>query len=217
VTTSSESAADVTVRPDGLSTYDGAVPASSEQPPGRQSRTQQERREGTRARLLAATIECLVEHGYAGTTTQRIQDRAGLSRGALLHHFATKEALLVAAVSHVADAQIGAVRADAVRADAVGGATSEAELLHRVMSGPLFLAGLEPALRAALLPAERRVGAAVRQLLDELFPRAHGRRIEVDGLLALYRGLALTSVLRPDADLDRQVLKLWVDRVMREA
>jgi AcrR family transcriptional regulator len=208
-----------------LSTYDGAVPASSEQPPGRQSRTQQERREGTRARLLAATIECLVEHGYAGTTTQRIQDRAGLSRGALLHHFATKEALLVAAVSHVADAQIGAVRADAVRADAVGGATSEAELLHRVMSGPLFLAGLElwqaartePALRAALLPAERRVGAAVRQLLDELFPRAHGRRIEVDGLLALYRGLALTSVLRPDADLDRQVLKLWVDRVMREA
>ncbi|HEY0401797.1 MAG TPA: TetR/AcrR family transcriptional regulator [Blastococcus sp.] len=195
------------------------MPVFPEHSPGRQSRTQQERREDTRARLLAATIECLVEHGYAGTTTQRVQDRAGLSRGALLHHFATKEALLVAAVSHVADAQISAVRAEAV-----GGATSEAELLHHVMSGPLFLAGLElwqaartePALRAALLPAERRVGAAVRQLLDELFPRSHGRRIEVDGLLALYRGLALTSVLRSDADLDRQVLELWVDRVMRD-
>jgi AcrR family transcriptional regulator len=184
----------------------------------RPSRTQQERREDTRARLLAATIDCLVEHGYSGTTTQRVQDRAALSRGALLHHFATKESLLVAAVSHVADGQI-----EAVRAEAASGAASEVELLHHVMSGPLFLAGLElwqaartdPALRAALLPAERRVGAAVRQLLGELFPRAHGRRIEVDGLLALYRGLALTSVLRPDADLDRQVLDLWIDRVLR--
>jgi AcrR family transcriptional regulator len=184
----------------------------------RPSRTQQERREDTRARLLAATIDCLVEHGYSGTTTQRVQDRAALSRGALLHHFATKESLLVAAVSHVADGQI-----EAVRAEEASGAASEVELLHHVMSGPLFLAGLElwqaartdPALRAALLPAERRVGAAVRQLLGELFPRAHGRRIEVDGLLALYRGLALTSVLRPDADLDRQVLDLWIDRVLR--
>ena len=184
----------------------------------RPSRTQQERREDTRARLLAATIECLVEHGYAGTTTQRVQDRAGLSRGALLHHFATKEALLVAAVSHVADGQISAARAEAA-----AGAASEVELLHHVMSGPLFLAGLElwqaartePALRAALLPAERRVGAAVRKLLAELFPPSRASRVEVDGLLALYRGLALTSVLRPDADLDRRVLDLWVERVLR--
>jgi AcrR family transcriptional regulator len=192
------------------------VPASVGQPPSRPSRTQQERREDTRGRLLAATIECLVEHGYAGTTTQRVQDRAGLSRGALLHHFATKEALLVAAVSHVADAQIAAVRAEAAE-----GAASEVGLLHHAMSGPMFLAGLElwqaartePALRAALLPAERRVGAAVRQLLEELFPRSRWGRVEIDGLLALYRGLALTSVLRPDADLDGRVLQLWVDRV----
>jgi hypothetical protein len=89
------------------------------------------------------------------------------------------------------------------------------------MSGPRFLAGLElwqaartePALRAALLPAERRVGGAVRQLLDELFPGSHWGRVELDGLLALYRGLALTSVLRSDGDLDRQVLQLWVDGV----
>lgn len=193
------------------------MPAAPEPPaPRLPPRSQQQRREDTRARLLAATIECLVEHGYARTTTQRVQDRAGLSRGALLHHFATKEALLVAAVSHVADAQISAVRAEAA-----AGAASEVDLLHRVMSGPLFLAGLElwqaartePALRAALLPAERRVGVAVRQVLDELFPGSHWGRVELGGLLALYRGLALTSVLRSDAALDRQVLQLWVDGV----
>ena len=194
------------------------MPDVPQAPSTRPSRTQQARREDTRARLLAATIDCLVEYGYAGTTTQRVQDRAGLSRGALLHHFATKEQLLVAAVSHVADAQIRAVRDEAAT-----GAGTEIELLHHVMSGPLFLAGLElwqaartePALRAALLPAERRVGTAVRELLDELFPRSRGRRVEVDGLLALYRGLALTSVLRPDADVDRQILELWADRVLR--
>jgi AcrR family transcriptional regulator len=182
-------------------------------------RTQQQRRADTRARLLAATIDCLVEHGYAGTTTQRVQDRAGVSRGALLHHFATKDTLLVAAVSHVADGQIARVRAEA----ASGRAGDEAELLRQVMSGPLFLAGLElwqaartePALRAALLPAERRVGAAVHELLDELFPRPGGDRAAVEGLLALYRGLALTSVLRTDAELDREVLALWADRVLR--
>ncbi|MCF6744266.1 TetR/AcrR family transcriptional regulator [Blastococcus sp. KM273128] len=181
-------------------------------------RTQEQRRADTRSRLLAATIQCLVEHGYAGTTTQRVQERAGLSRGALLHHFATKEALLVAAVSHVADSQIGQVRADA----GAGRVRDEVDLLHRVMSGPLFLAGLElwsaartePALRAALLPAERRVGAAVRELVGELFPGAPRDRAEIDGLLALYRGLALTSVLRGDGDLDRRVLQLWVDRVL---
>ncbi|MGY2067331.1 TetR/AcrR family transcriptional regulator [Blastococcus sp. SYSU DS0619] len=182
-------------------------------------RTQEQRRADTRGRLLAATIDCLVEHGYAGTTTQRVQDRAGVSRGALLHHFATKEALLVAAVSHVADAQIQQVRAEA----ATGRVSSEVDLLHRVMSGPLFLAGLElwsaartePVLREALLPAERRVGAAVRDLVTGFFPHSPQDRTEIEALLALYRGLALTSVLRPDGDLDRRVLQLWADRVLR--
>ena len=65
-----------------------------------QRRTQAERREGTIAALLDATVRCLVTHGYAGTTTQRIQDEAGVSRGALLHHFASKSELLVAAIHH---------------------------------------------------------------------------------------------------------------------
>jgi AcrR family transcriptional regulator len=178
--------------------------------------TQQERRADTRARLLAATLDCLVEHGHAGTTTQRVQDRAGLSRGALLHHFATKDDLLVAAVSEVADRQVARLRAEAVPgADPV-------ELLRGVMSGPLFLAGLElwqaartePVLRAALLPAERRVGVAVREVLTGLFPGAGPDRAEAEGLLALHRGLALTSVLRADPELERRVVRLWIDRVM---
>ena len=61
-------------------------------------RTQQERSRVTQQRLLDATVDCLVEHGWAGTTTTLIAERAGVSRGAQLHHYPTKAALVLAAV-----------------------------------------------------------------------------------------------------------------------
>ena len=51
-------------------------------------------------RILRATIDCLVKHGYAGITTTMVADRAAVSRGAFLHHFRTKEELVLAAVEH---------------------------------------------------------------------------------------------------------------------
>lgn len=64
-------------------------------------RTQQQRRESTRSRLLDATIESLVELGYSGTTTLEIERRAGVSRGARIHHYPTKASLLADAVDHL--------------------------------------------------------------------------------------------------------------------
>jgi AcrR family transcriptional regulator len=60
----------------------------------RKRRTQAERRAGTRAALLEATIDCLVEDGYARTTTRRIAQRAGVTLGAVHHHFGSKVGLL---------------------------------------------------------------------------------------------------------------------------
>ena len=56
-------------------------------------RSQAERSASTRALLLDATIDSLVEDGYASTTTTGIADRAGVSRGAQMHHFASKDLL----------------------------------------------------------------------------------------------------------------------------
>ena len=64
-------------------------------------RTQAERSAATQARLLDAALECLVELGYAGTTTTVVAERAGVSRGAQLHHFPTRAALVAAAVEHL--------------------------------------------------------------------------------------------------------------------
>ncbi len=54
-----------------------------------------------RERLLDATIDCLYELGYSGTTTIEVAARAGVSRGAQLHHFPTKEHLVTLSVRHL--------------------------------------------------------------------------------------------------------------------
>lgn len=69
----------------------------------RARRTQAERRTHTRQALLEATLASLGELGYAGTTTLEVERRAGVSRGARLHHFPNKAALLAAAVDWLCD------------------------------------------------------------------------------------------------------------------
>lgn len=64
-------------------------------------RTQSERSAATRGQLLDSAIECLVAYGYAGTTTTRVAERAGVSRGAQLHHYPTRAELVAAAAEHL--------------------------------------------------------------------------------------------------------------------
>jgi AcrR family transcriptional regulator len=76
-----------------------AAPTTATNKPKR--RTQAERREATRTALLDAAIECLVDDGYAHTTTRRIAHRAGVTPGALQHHFSSKAELLAELVGYI--------------------------------------------------------------------------------------------------------------------
>jgi AcrR family transcriptional regulator len=67
----------------------------------RARRTQAERSETMRQRILDATLSCLQTDGYAGTTVSRIIEVAGVSRGAPLHHFPSKSALIAAAAEQL--------------------------------------------------------------------------------------------------------------------
>src|ERR1700746_1938007 len=67
----------------------------------RQRLTQDEKTAETRRRLLDEAIMCLIDRGYANTTTSEVAERAGLSRGAQLYHFPRKEELLTGAVEHL--------------------------------------------------------------------------------------------------------------------
>jgi AcrR family transcriptional regulator len=190
-------------------------------PPGPR-RTQAERRASTRAALLQATIDCLIERGYAGTTTHEVQSRAGVSRGALTHHFASKADLLLAAMDQLYDDFSGSIR-DAAATLPTGEERIKPAIrvLWDRFDGPLFLAAMElwvaartdPELRLALLPHERRLGGQLKELAAELFGRqvaAHPAAETVyQVLLTSMRGQAMTYALNPEASRDGPHLQYW--------
>ncbi|MGV8873848.1 MAG: TetR/AcrR family transcriptional regulator [Rhodococcus sp. (in: high G+C Gram-positive bacteria)] len=175
-----------------------------------------------RRRVVEATVECLVEHGYAGTTTQRVQVQAGVSRGALLHHFPSKPAMFLAAVSHVGEQQDLAIRAAAERSVSGSDRVEFAfEVLHDAMSGPLYLAGYElwmaartdSDLRSVLAPYERTVGQNLRELgvliFGPEFSTQPGFPTAFESLVQMFRGLALTGVLRENPDREKELIAAW--------
>src|SRR5712692_1554765 len=64
-------------------------------------RTQAERSEETRTRILKAAANLIRRRGYARFRTAEVAAEAGLSRGAQLHHFPTKDSLVVATLEYV--------------------------------------------------------------------------------------------------------------------
>ncbi|NEW35431.1 TetR/AcrR family transcriptional regulator [Nocardia cyriacigeorgica] len=175
-----------------------------------------------RRRLTEATVQCLVEFGYAGTTTLRVQDRAGVSRGALLHHFPSKADMFVAAVQRVAEQQARDIRAALAQGDPTEDRVRFAiSVLRSAMSGPLYLAGYElwmaartdDNLREVLAPYERQVGKELRILGAEAFgpelASQPGFSVAFEALIELLRGQALTSILRADPAREDRVLAAW--------
>ncbi|MBQ0770345.1 MAG: TetR/AcrR family transcriptional regulator [Sphingomonadales bacterium] len=65
------------------------------------SNRQTQRSEDTRRKVCAAVVICLDEMGYSDTSIQRVQERAMVSRGALMHQFATKEDLMADTLAHL--------------------------------------------------------------------------------------------------------------------
>lgn len=78
-----------------------AAAAAPGSPPRAARRSNLERTATTRRKVIDAAIACLYEHGYTATTTAMIADAAGVSRGALLHHFPTKVDLVLALIEDV--------------------------------------------------------------------------------------------------------------------
>lgn len=110
----------------------------------RTPRTQEDRSAATQLALLDATIDCLVEYGYAGTTTRLVADRAAVSRGAQTHHYPTKRDLVVAAVEHLFDTHARQFTEAFRRVPAEQRTLDRAvDALWRIVSGPPFAAVLE--------------------------------------------------------------------------
>ncbi|HWC36372.1 MAG TPA: helix-turn-helix domain-containing protein [Mycobacteriales bacterium] len=141
-------------------------------------RTQAERSAATRARIIAATVDSLVELGHAGTTTLEVQRRAAVSRGALLHHFPSRAELLVAAVAELFQAQRDVVGPAMLRAQELGSIDVGIDILWLSFNSPLAIAIDElwsaarndAELRDALARQDRDQRSDVRALCAVLWP-----------------------------------------------
>lgn len=189
----------------------------------RAARTQDERTRAMRRRLLEATVECLVEAGWSGTSTTLVSERAGVSRGAQLHHFPTKSDLVVAAVEHVMSARREALTA---AVDTIEPGYGRTRAVLRVLAdhftSDVFVAALElwvaartdRALLAAVAPLEREVGRETHQLtvrLLEIDESRSGARELVQATLDLIRGLGLANTISDDTRRRDRILDRWAD------
>ncbi|WP_141015087.1 TetR/AcrR family transcriptional regulator [Nocardioides sambongensis] len=184
---------------------------------------QGERSRAMRERLLEATVELLVEKGFSGTSTTLVSERAGVSRGAQLHHFPTKNALVVAAVEHLTEIRGSDLERAAAELPAGEHRTvAVLEMLGDHFASPVFTAALElwvaartdPALLEAVAPLEQRVGRETHRLTVELLgvdESRPGARELVQATLDLVRGLGLANTLGDDTRRRRRILAQWGD------
>ncbi len=71
--------------------------------------------EMTRSALLDAAVEVMAEKGATGLTLDAVVERLSVSKGALLHHFPNKRALLEGVVDHLGQAFVDQVNAAAAK------------------------------------------------------------------------------------------------------
>jgi len=172
--------------------------------PSRARRTQAERTAATRSALLDATFDAIAELGYRGATTTEVVHRAGVSPGALLHHFPTKADLLSAAVGDVFQRRQQEYRkAVAGLGPAQDKLDAVIDLLWSMYSGPTFTAWLElwvaartdPELAIAVTAIDRQFMADSKQQFADMF--AGDPAVPPIGLhlvFALMDGLALAGL-----------------------
>nr|WP_154597556.1 TetR family transcriptional regulator [Aeromicrobium senzhongii] len=180
-----------------------------------------------RQRLLEATVDSLVELGWAGTSTTIVSQRAGVSRGAQLHHFPSKQDLVVAAVEYIAERRREELFVDLDLLPEQGRTRAVLDLLAGQFTSPVFLAALElwvaartdPDLQAKVAPFERRVGrethARAVELLQVDESRGRNRQL-VQATLDLLRGLGLAATLTDDSARRASILDAWAETLDRE-
>jgi AcrR family transcriptional regulator len=116
----------------------------------------------TRARLIDATVRCLVKYGYANTTTPKVAEEAGLSRGAMMHHFENGTSLIKSTIAELHEKRLRAFRRAADKP--VHEVTDLVETYWRQLQKPAFIAFHELAVAAR---TDSELASILKPLQDE--------------------------------------------------
>ena len=177
---------------------------------------QQAKSENTRTVILNAALQCFYERGFNNTTTEKVAREAGVSRGAMLHHFPSRFDLIKAAVHRlhqqrleIFEVQEGQIQENAEHSLIEAGIDDYWAQLH----SPLFTvwnelrvaARTDVDLNNILKPAVREFDAKFSMLSARVFPDlALSEEFERANLLTsfLLEGMAVNGVSKgPIADM----------------
>lgn len=183
--------------------------------------TRAAQRDQTRERIAAAAAELLSNGGGVPPTTVAVQRAAGLSRGALLHHFPTRASLLAAAVASLRAGNRAAVEASltdatsddpiarAVRSLAAAAVRPEMSAEYGLWSAARVDDDLREALRAEARSARDSLGAVIDHAFGEEIAKRQHYSQAVALTIQFLRGLAVTHSLREFDERSDALLDDW--------
>jgi len=194
-------------------------------PPARRPRSQKERSARTRGKLLDVTIACLGELGYGGTTSQVVAERAGVTRGAQLHHFGSKAEMVTKAMEKLFEQRLVQFRTGVAELKRAGGDADHTaavlDLVWQMVAGSAGYAYLElvvaartdPELLEAMRALTARMDKQTEEIFSEVFGPAGGAGDVFDlawtAVFSLMEGLAVERVVRAeDTKIDRVITLL---------
>jgi len=180
----------------------------------------------TRLQIVEAALKCCVDLGYSGMTTTVIAEKAGLSRGAMLHHFPSKIDIVRAAVEHLHAKRLKAFRKaiDKMPRDETRVRKAlEAYLDH--VKHPMYVAFLElwiaartdPELKAILTPAQEAFEQEWYRTAVDLFPEWRDSGTNFDLALDLVHyvmdGIAVNFLTHDLGEHERRMVGYLEDRL----
>lgn len=182
----------------------------------------------TRSQIISAAIRCIVELSYSKTTMIKISEKAGLSRGATLHHFPSKMDIIRAVVEYLHEKRILAFRRS------IREIPEDADMAHVAVqaysdhvSHPIYVALFElsvaartdPELKEILHPAQLAFDREWYETAWDLFPEWHSDRKAFDLALSLSQqlmeGVAISNFTHA-RNYDKDQLLSYLEEKVRE-
>ncbi|HEY8351167.1 MAG TPA: TetR/AcrR family transcriptional regulator [Sphingomonadales bacterium] len=153
----------------------------------------------TREQILDAAVRAIVRHGYAALTTTMIADTANVSRGAMLHHFPSKDVIIRETIKYLFEKRMGAFRKMVGEIPAKDDRIRHSiEIFWKQVNHPYFIAFFELTVAARTDKSLLEMLAPCQKALEE-------------------RGLELAQALFPEVDRDRLALGLALSQAVMES
>jgi AcrR family transcriptional regulator len=199
---------------------------SSSEPKYAPRRTQAERSEATQTQLIEAAVKLVRANGLRGLRTVEVAELAGVSRGALLHHFKNKHELLIAVIRHVNEVSLveSARRAQSAKnseSDPLDGIIKDAQDFY---FGDYFFIELAIAMSAdsdsRILKRETYQSSRTSRFsveaawLEALVSSGLPKQLASDVLsltLSVVRGYSVRTLIEKDPEQFARLLRVWRD------